>query len=175
MAKRALTVAAAGKHSVLFMGGPGTGKTMFRALAYRLGLLASFECHPCKCGNHGDPRRLCTCSAGVIGRMKFPVADIKVEVSTPPQRDWGAKHRWTQYDEMREAIDRMGPTQPDTLFTYDAPCEELLRYAVREFGFSIARTNTTRAVARTIAALDNSAIVTSSHMNEAINYRGFNL
>lgn len=171
LAKRALTVAAAGKHSALFIGGPQMGKTMFRALAADLGLLDTFECLPCPCGARGDVYRPCECTPAKIKRMKFPETDITVEVCRVPEREWKQdKRHWTTAAEMRQQIKQMGafPTN------YDQPCEELLKYAVNEFGLTHARVERIRAVARTVAALDRSEVVTSSHMNEAINYRGFN-
>ena len=74
MAKRALLVAAAGNHSILFVGPPFCNKTMLRAVALELGLGNTFEARPCPCGYHGSPHRACDCSctrsngAGRLGR-----------------------------------------------------------------------------------------------------------
>lgn len=169
MAKRVVTVAAAGNHSVVFIGREGSGKTMLRALAARLGLTDTFEARPCPCGNHGDVHRRCRCTDYqlVNHQQRWPRADIFCEVVAPSEREFRAKTPGTGVDDIRATIGRKGPI-PNA---FDSPAESLLSYAIRELGLRLPTVSTIRSVAQTIAALDQSSVVTSSHLNEAINYR----
>jgi predicted ATPase with chaperone activity len=169
MAKRVVTVAAAGSHSVVFVGREGSGKTMLRALAAQLGLTDTFEARPCTCGNHGDVHRSCRCTDRqlVAHQKKWPRADIFCEVVAPSEREFRDKTPGTGVDEIRRMIGRKG----DIPSTFDSPAQSLLSYAIQEFGLRPPTVATIRSVAKTIAALDRSSVVTSSHLNEAINYR----
>ncbi|MBI3866054.1 MAG: ATP-binding protein [Planctomycetia bacterium] len=169
MAKRVVTVAVGGGHSVVFVGREGSGKTMLRALAAQLGLTETFEARPCLCGNHGDPHRRCRCTERqlVSHQRHWPRAEIFCEVVAPSEREFRANLRGTSLDEIRAVIDRKGAVPG----SFDAAADSLLSYAIREFGLRLPVVDTIRRVARTVAALDRSDVVTSSHLNEAINYR----
>ena len=168
IAKRAVTIAAAGGHSILFVGPGNSGKTMLRALCLQLGIEESYEARPCPCGNSSDPLTLCKCTAKQLQRTiaKFPVADITVEVHRPRDRD--RNYRGTSLNDMQAHIKQMSH------FTDETPVDEagtLLKAATRELGLDLVAVARILAVGRTIANLDRSERVRASHASEAINYR----
>jgi predicted ATPase with chaperone activity len=171
MAKRALVVAAAGNHSILFVGPPNCGKTMLRAVALELGLGTTFETRPCPCGYHGSPVRSCECSVPKIEncRAVWPVADITVEVVQPPQRELTGRPG-TGVADMKAQVARMSGYADLAL---DNDSMNLLKCACVELGIDPDARNRIIAIARTIANLDNSRQIGPAHTCEAINYRAF--
>jgi predicted ATPase with chaperone activity len=169
MAKRALLIAAAGNHSILFIGPPNSGKTMLRAVALELGLTATYEARPCPCGYSGDLRRECVCRCKQIERhiSKLPVADICIEVVCPRERDM-RETSWTTLADMRQQIN--AKTQYDSL-ELDDNSRNLLKAAVSEYALNVDVRNRIIAIARTIANLDRSENIEPRHLCEAINYR----
>ena len=168
MAKRALVVAAAGSHSILFLGPPNCGKTMLRAVVLELGLGSTFEARPCPCGYRSDPRRACQCSCRQIeGHLrKLPATDISIEVVCPPEREM--RTPGTTLAEMQKQIE--AKTGYESL-ELDEDSRNLLKAAVAELGLDTDVRNRILAVARTIANLDRNERIESRHLCEAINYR----
>jgi predicted ATPase with chaperone activity len=168
-AKRAVLVAAAGGHSIVFIGPPNCGKTMLRAVALELGLGNTFEARPCPCGYHGSPRRACNCTCSKIERCRaaWPVADITIEVGEPPQRELNARPG-TGLAEMKGQIASMSS---HTDLTLDQDSTNLLKCACVEYGIDPDARNRIIAIARTIANLDRSERIEPRQVCEAINYR----
>jgi predicted ATPase with chaperone activity len=168
MAKRALVVAAAGNHSILFVGPPNCGKTMLRAVALELGLGTTFEARPCPCGYRNDPRRACQCCYNQINRhiRKLPVADISVEMVSPAEREM--RSPGTTLGEMRHQVEGKGSYESLEL---GEDSRTLLKAATAELGLDADVRNRVLAVARTIANLDRCERIESRHACEAINYR----
>ena len=171
MAKRALVVAVAGSHSILFVGPPNCGKTMLRGVAFELGLGNTFEARPCPCGYHGSPIHACNYSNGKIERRRaaWPAADITVELVQPPQRELNGRPG-TGVAEMKAQIASMSS---HTDLSLDEHSVNLLKCACVELGIDPDARNRIIATARTIANLDNSERIGPSHTCEAINYRAF--
>ena len=167
-AKRALIVAAAGGHSILFVGPSTCGKTMMRAVALELGLAETFEIRCCRCGNRSDPRSDCTCTVRQVERHlgRMPQADITVEMQRPTHREMGC--RGTKLADMRRQIEAKSEYVSTELGPHES---SLMRAAVIETALDPAARETVLAVARTIASLDNCEQLEASHLVEAINYR----
>ncbi len=169
MGKRALLVALAGNHSIVFIGPHNCGKTMFRAAAVQYGIV-TFESLPCPCGNFGG-LGICNCTDRMIGnyRRKIPVADITVEIVPPAQRDLTGRPGTSSAD-ISKALEEL-PSYPS--LELDENCRNLLKCACAELGIDPAGRERIIAVARTIANLARHQTIQSADMCEAINYRMF--
>lgn len=173
LAKRAVLVAAAGKHSLLLLGPKNSGKTMLRAVAASLGLEEAFEAWGCRCGEYGGLYGgVCRCTAAQIGRhrRKIPAADINVEVCRPRDREINSKFTGTSLADLQRQIAAALP-RDKVGTTLSVPAQNLLRVAARDLGLDLAIEAAVRDVARTIAALDRKTEIGASHICEAINYR----
>jgi predicted ATPase with chaperone activity len=168
-AKRATVVATAGAHSICFFGNPGSGKTLLRAFAFKLGVHESYELRPCPCGWLGNSYRPCQCSPSTVQKhlRKLKVtADIYIEVVQAPIQEMQSRMT-TPFDYFVKQIKEAGPL-PESVAK---EAEELFAYAQRELGIDHGDMERVRAVAATIARLDRQREVGAPHACEAIGYR----
>lgn len=169
-AKRALLVAIAGGHSILFVGPHNSGKTMLVSIAAQHGITA-FERLPCPCGRK-DPRgqRPCSCPPPVIlkHRSEFPKADIRIRTRVPTSVEMQGRLPGFTSADLEVALN--GRAQFTELTLTDEAIT-LLRNATDSLRLDPDSNARVLAVARTIANLGNSVNIRSSHAGEAVHYR----
>ena len=153
--------------------------------------------NPCPCGFRGDPRRQCNCNPlqieRYLARISGPLLDridIHIEVPPVPFRELSDQASGTDSSHMREHVEsarqvqrtrftgepntvngKMTPRQIRKHCQLDADAESLLKSAMEDMGLSARAHDKILRVGRTIADLDHSERITSTHLSEAINYR----
>jgi len=167
-AKRALIVAAAGEHSILFIGPPNCGKTMLRAVGLALGLSSTFEARPCPCGHRTSPSAPCACTVKQVDRhlRKQPPTDITVDLRCPTEQE--IKRPGTTLADIQQQVAAKSDYDSTLL---DEGGKALFDASVRNLSLDVDRQRRVLSVARTIANLDRSERICPQHLSEAINYR----
>ena len=153
--------------------------------------------NPCPCGYFGHPTRPCTCSPRAVdrylGRISGPLLDrmdLHVEVmpvefealSSAGEEESSAQVRARVNAARKRQTERYegkgftcnGQLPPNLLREACPTTEEagrLLRRAFEKFGFSARSYDRVLKVSRTIADLDNCAVIGSAHAAEAVQYR----
>ncbi len=168
--KRAILVAAAGGHSIMFFGSAGIGKTLLRSFARHLGVAETYECRPCECGFLNDPLRACTCTPADIKKYRrdnWYTADICIEVHRV--RDDELKSRATPLEYYTKQLARIEALPIPTAISPDAL--GLLSMAVSELGLTMKERQGAIAVGGSIARLDSASRIEAMHIAEAVQYR----
>ena len=153
--------------------------------------------NPCKCGYYGDPNHECKCSEYQINqylsRISGPVLDridLHIEINpvnyddlennTPSEKSADIKKRVNKARNIQrerfssDGIFSNAQMSSKHMAKYCALGEKenlLLKKAFEHLGLSARAYDRILKVARTIADLDNSENITSSHIAEAIQYR----
>lgn len=176
-AKRAIVVAAAGKHSILFVGPTGCGKTMLGAAAARVGVV-SWGLRPCPCGFFTHPSIRCRCARSQINlwwlARKHSEAsigmDMLVDVPPVPQAVIDAKQSGADLASVQHQLSGVGP-KPTWDDAADETARALIEQAIRERGLPPGVVSTTKRIAETIAALARESSILALHAIEALAYR----
>jgi len=161
----------------------------------RFSLVASMN--PCPCGYYGDGTDRCHCSPQQIrqyqGRVSGPLMDridIHIEVPSVRYRDLTARKRSESSADIKNRIEearkiqferfsgnaaicnaRMNESQLREFCAIDEESHRLIEMAIDKLGLSARAHARILKVSRTIADLDHSSRIQSSHVAEAIQYR----
>ncbi len=158
-------------------------------------LVASMN--PCPCGYFGDPVRDCSCSATAIARYQKRISgplldriDIHVEVPRVDYEKLADKRQAETSAVIRARVQAartrqlqrfagtklacnadMGPAEVHNFCTVEPSAEKLLKAAMQQLHLSARAFHRVLKLARTIADLADSEIISSHHVAEAIQYR----
>jgi magnesium chelatase family protein len=153
--------------------------------------------NPCPCGYYGDPYRQCTCNPGLVSRYQKRISgpfldriDIFIEVphidyeklsdDRPGERSENIRERVSsarslQYLRFKGSTlttnSEMPPADVRNFCKTDESAQSLLKAAMKQMNLSARAFHRILKLARTIADLENSAIIKSNHIAEAIQYR----
>ena len=154
--------------------------------------------NPCRCGYFGDGTERCTCDPPTVLRYRSRVSgplldrmDLHVPVPAVPFRELGDPDRAAESDDVRGRVTRArekqahryrdtvglyanGQMAPGEIHRFCRPTPEvarLLQCAFDRLGLSARGYHRILRVARTVADLDDSSEIVTSHAAEAIQYR----
>lgn len=154
--------------------------------------------NPCPCGYYGDPTHTCVCTPGQIQRYMNKISgplldriDIQCEIAPVPFKDLSKAAPGETSGQIRERVIKARAIQTERfnevkgvhcnaqmserlIRQYSQPDSEglnILRIAMERLKLSARAYNRILKVARTIADLEGSEQILSSHIAEAIGYR----
>ena len=154
--------------------------------------------NPCPCGYYGDPTHHCVCTPGQIQRYMSKISgplldriDLHCEIQAVPFAQLSQMQPGEPSAVIRERVIKARKIQEERFKPFkgihcnammtermlhefaepDAASMDMLRMAIERLKLSARAYSRILKVARTIADLDNSEIVLSQHIAEAIGYR----
>lgn len=153
--------------------------------------------NPCKCGYLGHPTRACTCTPAMVEQYRHRISgplldriDLHIGVQPVEYSALAAEHGGESSADIRarvmeaRALQRKRYEGTGVRCNADLPggmlrrycrmdtgAERLLRGAFERMGYSARAYDRILRVARTIADLDHSEIITAVHLSEVLQYR----
>ncbi|MFW8601433.1 YifB family Mg chelatase-like AAA ATPase [Desulfobacterota bacterium M19] len=168
------------------------------ALTFPANFILVAATNPCPCGYLGDDNHECRCLPAQVQRYKNKISgplldriDMYVEVSAVPFKELSSRRQGENSDIIRKRVvmarqiqetrfkdipnlyanGRMGQRQIRLFCPLDKSSILLLENAMRKLALSARAYNRIIKIARTIADLDHSSAIKSSHVAEAVQYR----
>ncbi|MDP2386466.1 MAG: YifB family Mg chelatase-like AAA ATPase [Bacteroidota bacterium] len=159
-------------------------------------LVASMN--PCPCGFYNHPEKQCVCAPGVVQKYLNKISgplldriDLHVEVTPVPFSELSQAPAKEKSKDIRQRVIKAREIQSSryanrvgiysnaqmktkdlqVICSLDDACNQLLKTAMERLGLSARAYDRILKVARTIADLDNSEKINTSHIAEAIQYR----
>ena len=155
--------------------------------------------NPCPCGYYGHPTRPCTCSNGAaqryLNRVSGPLIDrLDIHINVPPVdfENLSGNYKSEPSSEIKKRVEKARAIQHKRFEVTKITCNAkmnaastrkycimtenalfILKTAFERLSLSAHAYDKVLRIARTIADLDNSEIIDTKHITEAIQYRSF--
>lgn len=153
--------------------------------------------NPCPCGYFGHPTKSCTCSSHAIARYLARVSgpmldrmDIHVEVPPVDFENLSSEEKLETSEEIRKRVNKARAIQQERYKNENIVCnssipahilhkscpmtenaKNILKGAFESMGLSARGYDKILKIARTIADLDDSEVIDTRHVAEAVQYR----
>ena len=153
--------------------------------------------NPCRCGNYGDPVKVCTCSAADIARYRAKISgpvldriDMHLRLTSVTYDDLTADSSVTGSKELKALVVRAREKQRKRFKNSKTVCnagmtdkevekyarigeeaQRLLKSAYESMGLDPRQLRKTRKIARTIADMEGEKEISTGHVAEALSFR----
>ncbi len=154
--------------------------------------------NPCPCGYYNHPDKDCLCPPGMVQKYLNKISgplldriDLHVEVTPVGFDELSEKKKGESSSEIRERVinarliqeerydknanvysnSQMSTKQLQEFCSLETQSQQMLKMAMEKLNLSARAYDRILKVSRTIADLENSEIITSEHLAEAIQYR----
>jgi len=168
-----------------------------QSISFPASFLLVAALNPCPCGFFGDKNRTCSCSTEQVNRylskLSGPLLDridlqisvLSIEYDTIKDSQSAAVTSAAMFEQVQRSIDRqqkrfkshqkynssMSPDEIKEFCVLTPSAEEILKKAFNKLRLSMRGYHKVLKVARTIADLEDSLNIDSTHIREAILYR----
>lgn len=175
-----------------------TVSRVLRTVEYPANFMMIASMNPCPCGNYGAKDQVCRCTPqqihNYIGKLSGPLMDridLQIEVDNITYDELRGKQTAESSAVIKQRVNRvreiererfkgldirtnaeMGPKEMAKYCAIDKDSERLLERAFQKLGLSARGTTRILKVARTIADIEGCENIKSTHIAEAIQYRG---
>ncbi len=153
--------------------------------------------NPCPCGYFGHTKRKCTCSSNAVSKYLSKVSgplldrlDLHIEVPSVDFEDLSSKERYESSESIRNRVNlareiqnnrykglnincnaRLTPSMLHKVCNITSSANSFLKLAFEKMSLSARAYDRILKVSRTIADLEKSDVIDTTHISEAVQYR----